>query len=288
MLEADTQATLAYHPLFSDGDLVLKSRDNTFFRVSRETLSRTSPWFRAMLTLPQTEPVEPISMDEPADLLAGLLAIVSGIELPSCHNFDHLESLLRVAEKYEMPMAISALRLSLFSPLTDVPSPIRLYGIACRMSWEGEAKLASSRTLGIDLLTPAALAELALLEPPYRDKLVVLHRQRKDQFIERLNDMELFYANQRGRPCNVDDPTNECTAIIEHSAWTAFKYAMLMHLEYAPLGTAFDEDAYNLAEMEELRYAQCPACSRHLYNVGSTIAKLHAIVKGLPKSIELS
>ncbi|KAI0724498.1 hypothetical protein C8T65DRAFT_626689 [Cerioporus squamosus] len=288
---ADTDHPI-YHPLFSDGDLVLRSRDDTFFRVSRETMSRASPWFRTMLSLPQSspggEPVEPISMDESADLLAGLLSIISGIELLKADDFDYLESLLRVAEKYEMLMVTSTVRLALFSPTINVPSPIRLYGIACRMAWEKEAKLASTRTLGTDLLAPNALSELVLLEAPHRDKLVALHRRRKDLLIDGLDDVGVFYANQVGSACNVGDTTKECTEKIEHGAWSAFKYALLSHLERAPLGETLNEDVYLMAELDKLSYAQCPRCSRYLYYVRGTIRKLQELVRGLPKTIEVS
>ncbi|TFK89803.1 hypothetical protein K466DRAFT_544656 [Polyporus arcularius HHB13444] len=288
MLTAD--ADQAVHPLFSDGDLVLQSKDNTIFRLSQETLRRTSPWFRTMLALPQSpsggELVEPILMDESADLLSGLFSIVSGIELLKHHDFDYLESLLRVAEKYEMPMVISTVRLALFSPFTNVPCPIRLYGIACRMSWENEAKLASTRTLGVDLLAPTALPALVALEAPHRDKLVALHRQRKDVLMESIDDVDLFYANQVGSACNFRDPEQDCTAIIDHGVWGAFKYALLRHLEYVPLREILNEGVYRMAELEKLGHAQCSECSRTLYDVGGTIQKLQRVVNELPKAIE--
>lgn len=72
--------------------------------------------------------------------------IVTGASLPSLDDVDHLENLLAVADKYDMLMVVSLVRLALSSRHPNV-SPIRLYGIASRMDWEKEAEGASSRTL---------------------------------------------------------------------------------------------------------------------------------------------
>ena len=123
-------------------------------------------------------------MDETAEVIAGLLSIAEGLEPPKAlDDIDYLERILWAADKYEMPIAISAVRLALFSPfLAPAPSPIRLYGIACRMSWEKEAKHASSLTLTLDPLARHVMAELVGLEPAPREKLLALHRARRDAF----------------------------------------------------------------------------------------------------------
>ncbi|KAI0757067.1 hypothetical protein C8Q80DRAFT_1245400 [Daedaleopsis nitida] len=286
----------AYHPLFSspDADLVLCSKDNTLFRVSSETLSRTSVWFRTMLSLPQSSSSstsETIAVDEDADVLSGLLSIVSGMELPQSSepsDVDILERILNAADKYEMPMAISALRLAFFSSFLDAPSPVRLYGIACRMSWEKEAKHASTRTLTLDLFAPSTLPELLALEPTHRDKLIALHRQRREQFLAAIDNSGTFYANLRVTPCNRNDGVNRCSTVLEHGAWFAFKYALVKRLECAPVGEAFDEGFYQMRELWDLRMAHCVMCKRIVYNMPNTLENLQKIVRELPKSVEVS
>ncbi|OBZ79909.1 hypothetical protein A0H81_00727 [Grifola frondosa] len=76
-----------------------------------------------------------------------------------------------------LPIAIA--RVALMSPVVNA-SPIRVYGIACRMNWIPEAKLASTRTLMLDLFAPGWVAELDRVDAPHLTKLVALHRQRKD------------------------------------------------------------------------------------------------------------
>ena len=156
-------------------------------------------------------------MDESAAVIAGLLSIAEGLEPPKAlDDIDYLERILWAADKYEMPAAISTIHLALFSSLLDA-SPIRLYGIACRMSWEAEAKQASTRTLTLDLFSPAVMSELASLVPAHREKLLALHRRRRDAFLKGLDDKVAFYANDGTSVCNEDEDT-QCTALNSHRA----------------------------------------------------------------------
>ncbi|OBZ79218.1 hypothetical protein A0H81_00719 [Grifola frondosa] len=179
------------HPVFAslNADIALCSKDNTTFRIHSHILIVASGWFRTMFTLPQGTACtsEALQMEEDADVLAGLLTIVSGVDLPVLNNIDYLESLLRAAEKYDMPLPTAIVRLAIMSPVMEA-SPIRVYGIACRMGWIPEAKLASTRTLTLDLFAPEAVAELNRLEAPHLTKLLALHRQRRDRFIAGMDD----------------------------------------------------------------------------------------------------
>ena len=282
------------HPLFlsssSNAEIMLRSKDNVLFCVSAETLSRASAWFRTMLTLPQTsvEPTkEAIPMDENGDVIAGLLSIVSGMDFPELNNIDRLDAILKAADKYEMPLAITTLRIALGSPFLSA-SPLRLYGIACRMSWAKEAKLASSRTLTLDLLSADVMSELVTLEPAPRARLLALHRRRRDALAEGLDDTTIFYANVRGTPCNRNDGVNRCTAPLDHGAWAAFKYAFIRRAERGLVGAELDADFYRMRELWDLRMAHCVACKRIVYNMPNTLENLQKLVKELPKSVEVS
>ena len=88
-----------YHPAFSspNADVVLLSVDSVRFRVPSELLSRSSAWFRTMLSLPQgpgMDRTEAIPVDEPSDVLADVLSIVNGSDLPALDQVDRLETLL--------------------------------------------------------------------------------------------------------------------------------------------------------------------------------------------------
>ncbi|KAI1797812.1 hypothetical protein LXA43DRAFT_268425 [Ganoderma leucocontextum] len=234
----------ALHPMFSSSsaEIVLRSKDDVLFHVSSETLSRSSPWFRTMFGLPQTSPSQDaILMGENADVIKGLLSVVGGMDPPNLDNVDLIEAILLAADKYEMPLAISTMRTALFSPFLHA-SPIRLYGIACRMSWEKEAKLASSRTLTLDLLSPEVMVELVALEPKHRDKLIALHRRRRDTLADGLDDTTVFYANLRGAPSTQNIPLSHCMAPLDHGAWFAFKYAFIKRADRGGVGEELDVD----------------------------------------------
>ena len=214
-----------------------------------------------------------------------------GLELSPLFNDDddsvnYLERVLGAADKYEMPAAIATMRLALFSPLRAV-SPVRLYGIACRMSWEKEAKYASTRTLTLDLLAPATMSELVAVEPRHRESLVALHRRRKDMFLESLENNTLFSANLLTTKCRL----GTCQSTIVHGAWFAFKYAVVKRVERCgvpPPGQGFGSTFYQLPEVQKLHQARCPGCSRELYNATVVLKNVEEIVKALPDSIEVS
>ncbi|KAI0662751.1 hypothetical protein C8Q70DRAFT_893470, partial [Cubamyces menziesii] len=281
-----------YHPAFSspNADVVLLSVDSVRFRVPSELLSRSSAWFRTMLSLPQgpgMDRTEAIPVDEPSDVLADVLSIVNGSDLPALDQVDRLETLLAVADKYEMSMVTAVVRMALSSRLLDV-SPIRLYGIACRMSWKREAMEASSRTLTTSLLSPAAQVELAALEPSQRDKLLDLHRRRREELFVALDNETTFYANVRAGPCNTGDANSTCTTPLDHSNWWALKYALLKRWDERPIGEELDESFYRMPEVWDMSAAKCLKCERKIYGMASTIENVNAAIRKLPRTVQVS
>ncbi len=245
-----------------------------------------------MLTLPQSSSqrkAEVIHMHESAEALADLLSIISGLEISQLlGNFSHLESILYAAEKYEMSMAIAVVRLALFSPFLRAASPIRLYGIACRMRWEREAKHASTRTLTLDLLSPAAMSDLATVETSYRDKLVALHRSRKDMFLMGLDNITKPRVGTRLESVSHCPP---CGTVFHYGGvWFAFKYALLKRMEHSPLGETFyfDDRFYQMPEVEELNNgSKCAKCQKVLIDFQEILKQLLSVAPALPKCIEV-
>lgn len=118
-------------------------------------LSLSSRWFREMFTLPQrplteyelgrpskTGVPETISVSEPAKVLAGVLGVVSGQPLPSLHDIDYVDDLLRAAEKYEMQSVISLVRVAVMMSGFLKTRSVRVYGIASSRGWAEEAQIA--------------------------------------------------------------------------------------------------------------------------------------------------
>ncbi|OBZ79906.1 hypothetical protein A0H81_00722 [Grifola frondosa] len=246
------------HPAFAspDADVQLCSKDNTTFCIHSHTLVAVSGWFRTMFTLPQdtagvsANTIEVIHVQEDADVLAGLLAIVSGTGCPDLKNIDYLESLLCAAEKYEMPLPIAIARVALMSPVVNA-SPIRVYGIACRMNWIPEAKLASTRTLVLDLFAPGWVAELDRVDAPHLTKLIALHRQRKERFIAAL-DSPTFFANHRPAKCF------NCGRELVHHEWQSLKYRWAKQMDKRPFGEHLSSEYMDVEELAAVLGARCP------------------------------
>ena len=116
------------HPSFAadDADIILCSQEGVHFRTHTLVLKLGSAWFRTLFTLPQSPlpsplckrpPPELIPMVEPADVLAALLGTACGHALPPLDALPFVEALLHAADKFDMPAALSALRLALAARL---------------------------------------------------------------------------------------------------------------------------------------------------------------------------
>jgi hypothetical protein len=124
-----------------------------------------------------------IYLDEDAEVLEPLLRMVCGLKLPPLKDCDLIEKILFVAEKYEMPGPISTLRL--FASTQHVlTNPVRLYAFACRYGWEEEARLASNRTLKLDLFDPCHQETLQQLPSKALLDLLNLRHRRREQYVD--------------------------------------------------------------------------------------------------------
>lgn len=278
-----------FHPAFADGDadILLCSCDNVLFRVHSLVLRLASGWFRTLFTLPQSpscklqQPrAELIHMVEPADVIAALLSMASGKELPRLDSLERVEELLHAAEKFDMAGALSILRLAICSsPILDA-HPIRVYGIACQWGWHEQAKVAAAKTIGVDLFSCDAVKDLGTVDSPYLTRLLVLHRRRREELKAGLDSPNEFYANSTpGRCAN-------CQRDVTHVAWLKLKYAWVAAIEKCP-GEVASGAVLQRPEIHELLGAACQHCQRKLYNADGTITKLRAILDRLPTTVEV-
>ncbi|OCH96479.1 hypothetical protein OBBRIDRAFT_829906 [Obba rivulosa] len=274
----DESSSTRVHPLFSaeNADIVLSSKDDTHFRVRSQLLRETSGWFNTLLSIPSNAPdtadTDIICLDETADILAALLRMVSGFEIPELHPINLCEDILYAAEKYEMPGPVSIIRVALSSNLLDA-SPIRIYGIAARRGWAAEAKAASTRTLPLDLFHPDAVAELNRLDGPVLMKLLLLHHSRRQAFKAALDDTRTFYASGGSTLCG------GCAQHVDHIQWALCKYSWVTQ---API-------THDILHEESARKAlesTCPHCGKSLYMQYATIGILKGIIDGLPRAVE--
>ncbi|GJE86051.1 BTB/POZ domain-containing protein [Phanerochaete sordida] len=284
----------APHPLFDspDADIILCSSDAITFRVHSNVLASTSGFFRTLLSLPQCPPSykrsssptlalspEVVHITESGRVLEGLLSMCTGRELPQLEDFGFVEELLHAAEKYEMPGALSVLRLALTSTTLLDAHPVRVYAIACQWGWKETARVAASRTLGLDLLGHALVKDLTYIESPHLISLLLLHRRRRDVLRQGLDSLVEFYANnQPSRCCN-------CQKEVVHGEWLSLKLTWLNAIEQRPADIATGAVLQD-SQLHKLFSASCPHCQRLLYNPSGTILRLKQLLERLPKTVE--
>lgn len=108
--------------------------------------------------------------------------MVSGLPLLPLNSCDMVESVLHAAETYEMPGAMSIVRLAITAlPFTD--HSLHMYGVCCRYGWEAEAKLFASRTLVYNLHDPVHRESLEKMSTSALLKLFTVHRQRREMYV---------------------------------------------------------------------------------------------------------
>ena len=284
------------HPSFNalDADIILCSSDNVFFRIHSLILTIASGWFSTLLSLPHcppsykqssspppSPPPEVIHMVEDAKVIAGLLSMAGGRELPKIDTFEYLEDLLHTAEKYDMPGVLSILRLAIMSPKFLDTHPVRVYAIACQWGWVEEAKLASTKTLGIDLLGHDTVKDLGIVESPHLTALMLLHRRRRDVLRTGLDSHTSFYAN------NVPGRCSHCQREIAHVGWMHLKHVWSNAIEQHP-GDIVSGAVLQEPELHEMLGAVCQHCQRKLYNAEGTMTKLKQLLDKLPTTVEAS
>ena len=275
-------------PIFSspDADVVLCSKDNVRFRVYSVVLRTTSGWFRTMFNLPQnqseTKPEVVLHVLEHSEVLTDLLKMVSGLELPEISSLDWAEAILDAAEKYDMPGPISIIRKLIIHPPL-ISCPLRVYALACRWDWAEEAKIASTKTLCMDLGDEEVLEEVqgtGLMAKEF-SRLLALHRSRRDNLRNKLEDASIFSAN-------AIHACGHCGLPNAHHAWQLYKSLRHTELEERPFGeTLTVEDLLQRAGTLDVLEARCSneKCKMPLYQADATIRQMKRIIDELPKSI---
>lgn len=189
-----------------DGDIILRathranSRD---FRVHKLLLSLTSPVFRDMFQLAKpsssASTVDIIDMADPPRAVEVILRLIyPSVDPPVISDLTLLSEVLAVAEKYGMAVARSRFRRYLVEFAKT--EPLRVYGLAYRLGFEGEMKIASSRSTSIHLPELVGLPEeLKLIPAMEYHRLILLHaRYRKEvEAIARRAELPvLVFGNQ--------------------------------------------------------------------------------------------
>jgi hypothetical protein len=275
-----------FQPPFSsrDCDIVLRSSDDTYFRVHSLVLRPTCTFFYQLLSLPQDKSAstdDVISLDEDSVVVERLLRMVHGLEVPRWVSYEELESVLFAADKYGATGPITAIRSAITAP-HFLEQPLRLYGIAARFDWLEELQLASKLTLTLSIHDPKHAPTLEKIPPKYLLKLFELHHERQKKFCHELDTHpDLVFGNTAEGFCG------SCKKSARNNyPWRDLKRAMCMELSRRPLGdTLLGFEMMNWPETKAFRNVRCSACETAWYSEVSTFASVRACLERLPQTI---
>ena len=205
----DVLTGVSFRPMFAspDADVILRSTHGTLYRVDSLLLRATSGLFDTMFSLPQPPSSssslpfsEPLDVYEDDFVLETLLRIIHGFPITHPWSLDTLIQILYVAEKWDTPGPISALRMHLRQEFME-EDPLRCLAIAKHFEWKDEARVAARCSLVLDLAEPkhAERVDALLCEKDAR-ALRGVHQRRKEVFRELLNSPHRFIAGNRSVP----------------------------------------------------------------------------------------
>lgn len=290
------------HPAFDspEADIIIVSRDLTCFRVHSFTLKTTSGWFRSLFTLPRpvssssddfgtqskttsaptASSPETIHLDEDAETLEIVLRMISGLPITPITSYDIIDAVLYASEKYDMPGPASLVRIAILTPpLAD--QPLRLYASSSRFGWIEEARIASERTLVLDLWSEENWKMLRRVDGPAALDLLKLHRSRREGVRKRLEEYPFV-------SCSADALCARCRRQTDHHTWRELKYKILMEMDTRPLGdTVLNVGLQEWPEAKACWEARCPnaACASVIYDKTETVRLIRDCIESLPRTV---
>jgi len=166
-----------------DTDAILRSSDGKELRVHRLILSLSSPVFQGVFGLPQPTGASPeipsIDVSEPSDILQPFIQYLYPRSPPRVSDISMWEALYTVADKYAAEVVTDPLRDMLIPQFLEA-SPLRVYALASRWGFEEEAKVASTRTLTIDIFKDFPREDAELMGGVACQQLYLLHFNRRE------------------------------------------------------------------------------------------------------------
>jgi hypothetical protein len=297
------------HPAFDslDADVVLVSRDLVHFRMHSFTLKTTSGWFRSLFSIPRPAPPstteagalvpvdegrdrrpalspsttdpETIHLDEDSSTLELLFRMISGLPIQPLTSFDTVDALLFASEKYDTPGPTSLVRIAVLTPpLAD--QPLRLYAAASRCGWTDEAKVASQRTLAMNLWEDENWEMLAKVDVRSALALLKLHRSRRENLRKKLDEHP--FVNASPVSC-----CSRCRRHTDHHAWRELKHRVTAEMDVKPLGdTILDVGLTEWPEAKACWEAKCPYadCALVQYDKTESMRLIRECIDNLPKT----
>jgi hypothetical protein len=274
-------------------DVILKPQDasltGTIF-AHRMVLSASSPFFRAMFSLPQaaveTSEIPVIDMDETKRCLEALLNFMYPTLDREIQDLSTLDSVFAAvaAGKYDLHFILQQLRRQLVSETFLKKDPLHVYAIACKYGFRDEASTAAKHTLNIQLQNmsmtkcpplPAPLHDPAFRASHYR-ALLCMHAQRAEA------SDRIITRNTPPNPCicrNPDTPFDR-----RPSWWYNFLFDARIELHSRP-STAIVFEPEFLQKVFQRIAGRCEACSSNILRSQGFLMDLKRQIDELPTDV---
>jgi len=204
-----------------DTDAILRSSDGKEFRVHRLILSLTSPVFLGMFSLPRpTDPPSHIpsaDLPESSDVLQPFIQYLYPRFPPKISDISMWAALYTIADKYVAEVVMGPLRDTLIPRFLET-SPMRVYALASHWGFEEEAKIASRRTLTLDISKEFPEEDARLMGGVACQKLYLLHCNRRDKAQALINKHPLPTASDASCKCSSPKYANLVSALCQRVA----------------------------------------------------------------------
>ena len=166
-----------------DADVILRSTDGKEYHAHNFIPSLASPVFQGMFGLPQPAASPPqipaIDLAEPSEILEPFIQYLYPRSPPKISDITAWAAVYAVADKYQAEGVMDSLRDTLLPKFLKA-SPFRVYTLASRWAFEEEAKIASTRTLTLDILKKLTPEDAELMGDAACRKLFLLHLNRRE------------------------------------------------------------------------------------------------------------
>ncbi|KAG8817882.1 hypothetical protein FRB91_003484 [Serendipita sp. 411] len=271
-----------------NGDVLLQSSDAVLFGVHSCVLALASPVFRDMLSTsslasPSQSPAgsffirKPIALSEPAHILEYLLCLIYPLPPPSFDNLSFLTLVVEASIKYKLSSVTNTLRRHLLSPLFLHRHPLRVFAIARRFDFLGEASEASRASLDVDMFSVPISEELRYISAYDYHGLLTLHYSRsqatRDLLSSRSKDCPL-----RCVQCSYDDSGGY---ELPPRWWLVFEKRAKQELRRRPL----TDIIFSMQFLSKCANAGCPSCGTSILNSFEFMECLKAEMDALPDAI---
>ena len=204
-----------------DADAILRSPDGKELRVHRIILSLTSPVFQGMFSLPQSvresSQIPIVDVPESSDILEPFLQCLYPRSPPKISDLTMWTALYTTADKYGAEVVMDFLRDLLISRFLET-SPLRVYALASHWGLEEEARIASTKTLAIDVSKDLPQEDAELMGGAACRRLYLLHLNRRAAARALVTDHPLPSPNGPFCKCPPLNDSGFITALCERVA----------------------------------------------------------------------